>query len=98
MSRAFVKEDDAEPVRRYPLPAKDDPQFPLAAARALLDGANVGDSLGAEVATGCRWGDPALVDAVRQLRAEAIERHDDRGEVLADRFLRAAGAEVPSDQ
>jgi len=97
MSRAFVKEDDGEPVRRYSLPAPDDPGFPLAAARALLAGANEGDSLSAESATGKCWGDPSLVEAVLQLRSEAIERGDDRGEVLADRFLRAAGVEPPED-
>jgi len=97
MSRAFVKEDDGEPVRRYSLPAPDDPGFLLAAARALLAGANAGDSLSAEAATGKCWGDPSLVEEVLQLRSEAVERGDDRGEVLADRFLKAAGVEPPGD-
>jgi hypothetical protein len=92
MSRAFVNEDSGEPPRHYPLPPRDDAGFPFAAARALLDGANAGDSIGAEEATGYRWGDPRLIDQIRQLRAEAIDRRDDRMEVLAGRFLRAAGS------
>jgi hypothetical protein len=91
MSRAFVNEDSGDPPRRYSLPPRDDAGFPLAAARALLAGANDGDSIGAEEATGHHWGDPRLVAQVRQLHAEAVDRGDDRMEVLAGRFLRAAG-------
>src|SRR6188474_2151124 len=60
MSRAFVNEDGAapEPRHRFPLPASDDPAFPEAAARALLQGANEGDSGTAEAATGYLFGDP----------------------------------------
>lgn len=94
MSRAFVKEDSDGAPERYPLPPRDDPGFPLAAAGALLDGANRGDTASAEDATGYLWGDPRLADQVRQLRAEALHRGDDRREVLADRFLRAAGIPV----
>ncbi|HEU4569407.1 MAG TPA: hypothetical protein VFS07_02420 [Gemmatimonadales bacterium] len=96
MSRAFVNDDAAgepAPEHRYPLPPRDDPAFPLAAARALLDGADVGDSLGAEEATGHRFGDPALVPQVRELLAEARRRGRDRMEQLAERFLRAAGSD-----
>lgn len=95
MSRAFVK-DDAEgpdPRVRYPLPPADDPGYLEAVARALLAGANVGDSAGAEEATGHVWGDPRLVAVMRRLQQEAIDRDDDRMETLAGRFLRAARAE-----
>ena len=95
MSRAFVKEDGNEPSPRYSLPPRDDPEFPLAAARALLAGANRGDSASAEEATGYGWGDPRLVAEIRQLREEAIATEDDRTESLASRYLRAAGISLP---
>jgi hypothetical protein len=60
MSRAFVKEDEEDQPRRYHLPPRTDPSYPAAAAWALLEGANHGDSMGAEAATGHRWGDPIL--------------------------------------
>jgi hypothetical protein len=44
MSRAFVNEDSGQAPERYPLPARDDPGYPLAAARALLRGADLGDT------------------------------------------------------
>ncbi|HEX6139978.1 MAG TPA: hypothetical protein VF013_05865 [Candidatus Limnocylindria bacterium] len=94
MSRAFVNDDaagEAQPEHRYPLPPRDDPAFPLAAARALLDGANVGDSIGAEAATGYIFGTPELVPQVELILADARERGDERLEVLAERFLRRAG-------
>lgn len=95
MSRAFVK-DDAEgpdPRARFRLPPREDPGYDEAAARALLAGANEGDSLGAEEATGYLWGDPRLVAIVTRLRDEAIEREDDRLETLANRYLRAVRAD-----
>ena len=91
MSRAFVKEDGSEPPPRYQLPAADDPAFPLAAARALLAGANRGDSASAEEATGYRWGDPRLSAEVSRIRDEAIAAGDDRLELLADRWFRDEG-------
>jgi hypothetical protein len=94
MSRAFVKEDGAEPAPRYQLPAADDPGFPLAAARALLQGADRGESASAEDATGYRWGDPRLDGEIRRLLTEAADAGDDRMESLAGRFLRATGAPV----
>ncbi|MDX2057697.1 MAG: hypothetical protein SFV24_07825 [Gemmatimonadales bacterium] len=94
MSRAFVKEDGDGAAPRYSLPPTGDPGFARAAARALLIGANNGDTASAEEATGRLWGDPALIEPMRQLLAEALERGDDRTEVLAARYLRAAGAEV----
>ena len=93
MSRAFVNEDaGGESLDRYPLPARDDPAFSLAAARALLRGADQGDTPGAEAATGYYFGDPALRGEVQQLLAEAVEAGDERMEQLAERFLRRADA------
>ncbi len=92
MSRAFVKEDAGEgdnSGRRYSLPPRDDPGYLDASAWALLDGANVGDSMGAEAATGYRWGDPALKPAVERILEHARARGNDRLEQLAVRFLQA---------
>lgn len=94
MSRAFVNDDAAgepRPEHRYPLPPADDPGFPDAAARALLHGANEGDTLGAEEATGYAWGARELVPQVERILAEARRRRDDRLEQLAERYLSAAG-------
>ncbi len=91
MSRAFTKEDSDGPPPRYPLPPRDDPGFPLAAARALLAGANQGDTESAEEATGHLWGDSRLVAPMRRILDEAVEQGNDRIEVLAERFLKAAG-------
>ncbi len=93
MSRAFVNEDaGGEPLGRYPLPPRDDPGFPLAAARVLLRGADEGDTPGAEAATGYYFGDPALRPQVEQVLGEAREDGDERLEQLAERFLRRADA------
>jgi hypothetical protein len=92
MSRAFVREDRDEVPERYELPPRDDPSFPEAAAWALLEGANRGDSLGAEAATGFRWGDTALRPHVERILAHARERGDERLEQLAERFLRVSSA------
>lgn len=89
MSRAFVREDHDEVPERFELPPRDDPSYAQAAAWALLEGANRGNSLGAEAATGYRWGDPALKSEVELILAEARRRNDDRLEQLAERFLRA---------
>jgi len=90
MSRAFVKEDAGEPERRFSLPERDDPAFDAAAAWALIEGANAGDSLSAEQATGYRWGEPGLVPHVQKILAEARTNGNERLEQLAERFLRAA--------
>ena len=93
MSRAFVNEDGPEgPPPLYSLPSRDDAAYPLAAARALLVGANAGDTASAEAATGYFWGDPTLRAEMNQLADEAMDRGDDRMDQLARRFLRAAGA------
>jgi hypothetical protein len=92
MSRAFIKEDagagDVSP--RFALPSRDDPSFDLAAARALLRGADVGDTASAEAATGYYWGEPRLCPQVERILQEAQQDGDDRLEQLAERFLRKA--------
>jgi hypothetical protein len=92
MSRAFVNEDAGEAPGHYPLPPRDDPGYPLAAARALLRGADQGDTPGAEAATGYFWGDPALGPQVERILAEARDDGDERLEQLAERFLRRMSA------
>jgi hypothetical protein len=87
MSRAFIKEDAGEPERRYHLPPRSDPGYDAAAAVALLEGANVGDSYGAELATGYRWGDPVLKPHVERILEQAIKETNERLEQLARRFL-----------
>ncbi len=97
MSRAFVNDDAAgepKPEHRYPLPPRDDPSFLRAAADAMIDGADAGDSVGAEEATGFLWGAKDLVPEMRSILADARRRKRDRQEQLAERFLRSAGEEV----
>jgi hypothetical protein len=91
MSRAFVNEDaGAGESPRYPLPPREDPSFDLAAARALLHGADLGDTASAEVATGYYWGEPKLRALVERILDEAREDGDERLEQLSERFLRAS--------
>ena len=92
MSRAFVNEDAGEAPGHYPLPPRDDPGYPLAAARALLRGADQGDTPGAEAATGYFWGDPALAPEVERILSEARDDGNERLEQLAERFLRRVSA------
>ncbi len=90
MSRAFLR-DDAEgemPRRNYGLPARDDPGFDRAAARALLEAARVSETQLAERATGYYWGEPRLRPFVEEMLAEAERANDDRLEQVARRFLR----------
>jgi hypothetical protein len=89
MSRAFVNEDAPGPEPRYNLPDKSDPSYDAAAARALIDGANVGDSYSAELATGYKWGEPKLRPQVKQILADARREGDERTVELAERFLKA---------
>jgi hypothetical protein len=89
VSRAFIKEDAGGPEPRYHLPPRADPAFDAAAAWALLEGANAGDSLSAEEATGYRWGEPKLRPHVERILAEARREGNERLEQLAERFLRA---------
>jgi hypothetical protein len=90
VSRAFIKEDAGGPEPRYHLPPRSDPGFDAAAAWALLEGANTGDSLSAEEATGYRWGEPKLRPDVERILAEARREGNERLEQLAERFLRAS--------
>ena len=71
------------------MPAREDPGYDAAAAEALLEGANVGDSYSAELATGYRWGDPKLKPHVERILAAARSDRNERLEQLAERFLRA---------
>ena len=89
MSRAFINEDASGPEPRYRLPPRDDPGYDEAAAQALLDGANVGDSYSAELATGYRWGEPKLRPHVERILEAARREGNERMEQLAERFLRA---------
>ena len=90
MSRAFVNEDagagDAPP--RFPLPSRDDPSYDLAATRALLHGADLGDTASAETATGYYWGEATLRAHVEAIRKRAVADGDERLEQLATRFLK----------
>src|SRR5688572_21051139 len=90
MSRAFLR-DDAEgemPRRNYALPARDDPGYDRAAARALLEAARVNETQLAERATGYYWGEPRLRPFVEQILGEAERANDERLEQVARRFLR----------
>ncbi|MBT8488385.1 MAG: hypothetical protein HKO77_03475 [Gemmatimonadetes bacterium] len=91
MSRAFVKEDDHEREPQYRLPDPDSPYYDEAAAWALIQGADEGNSRSAELATGYRWGDPALKEHMRAILERAQAEGEDRVAQLARRFLRAAG-------
>lgn len=90
MSRAFIKEDAGDVSPRFALPSRADPTFDLAAARALLRGADLGDTASAEAATGYYWGEPKLRPQVERILQEAQQDGDDRLEQLAERFLRKA--------
>ncbi len=93
MSRAFVKEDagDHVPPGRFGLPARWDPGFEAAAARALIEAARDANTPSAEAATGYRWGEPRLGRHVKRLLAEAEalpeEEQDLRYIRVAKRFL-----------
>lgn len=88
MSRAFVNEDAGGPEPRYHLPARDDPGYDAAAAWALIEGADAGDSYSAELATGYCWGEPKLRPHVERILASAREEGNERVQQLAERFLR----------
>ena len=90
MSRAFVNEDAGGPEPRFTLPKRDDPGFDEAAAWALIEGADVGNSYAAELATGYSFGEPKLAPHVERILARAREQKNERLEELAERFLRRA--------
>ena len=89
MSRAFIKEDASGPEPRFNLPPKTDPGYDAAAAMALLEGANVGDSYSAELATRYTWGESKLKPHVERILAQARAEGNERLEQLAERFLKA---------
>ena len=89
MSRAFVKEDDSEQEPEFRLPDPDSPYYDEAAAWALIQGADEGDSRSAERATGYRWGDSVLTSHIEKIRDDAEAAGEDRVAQLARRFLRA---------
>jgi len=99
MSRAFINEDaGADDAPRFPLPAREDPTFDMAAARALLVGADLGDTASAESATGYYWGEPKLRPLVERVLEEARQDGNERLEQLAERFLRVRSrVPKPSD-
>ena len=98
MSRAFINEDAGSgEAPRFPLPARDDPAFDTAAARALLQGADLGDTVSAEAATGYFWGEPKLRPVVERILTEAQEDGNERLEQLAERFLRVRSRSPRSD-
>ncbi len=95
MSRAFVNEDAGGDDRpRFSLPERDSPFYDEAAAWALIQGADEGDSVSAEWATGYRWGEPRLREPVEKILEEAMDEGQHRVAQLARRFLRAAGEGV----
>ena len=92
MSRAFVNEDASEDTRpTFSLPEPDSPGYDEAAAWALIQGADQGDSLSAEAATGYRWGETLLVPHIQGILRDAEAQGQDRVAQLARRFLRASG-------
>lgn len=80
--------DDRPPRRRFDLPARDDPAFDEAAARALLEGARDGETAAAEQATGYYWGEPRLRSHIEAIGAEAGRAGDERLAQLANRYLK----------
>jgi len=89
MSRAFVKEDfDPPPAIRYDLPNPRSEHFDEAAALALIQGANIGETKNAEMATGYKWGDPRLYRHIGHLLTKAQKDGDDRTVQLTKRFLK----------
>jgi hypothetical protein len=94
MSRAFVKEDAGyEPEPQFDLPDVDTPHYDEAAAWALMEGANLGHTRSAEIATGYRWGEPRLTALVQKILEGAQGEGNERLAQLAKRFLRAAERE-----
>ena len=93
MSRAFVNEDAGADERpSFSLPEPESPYYDEAASWALIQGADQGDSVSAELATGCRWGEERLIPHIRKILEEAESRDQDRVAQLARRFLKAAEA------
>lgn len=92
MSRAFTREDREEVPPDYRLPEPGTDYYDEACAWALLTGADEGDSRSAEIATGCRWGEPRLVPHIRAILADVEVKDQARVAQLCRRFLRAVGS------
>lgn len=91
MSRAFVNEDANAPREpTYSLPDRDSDYYDEAAAMALLEGANQGNTGSAEKATRYRWGEPRLVEHVKAVLERAEADDNLRAAQLARRFLSEA--------
>ena len=90
MSRAFVKEDDHQKEPEFRLPDADSPYYAEAAAWALIQGADEGESRSAEIATVYGWGDPSLVQEVEAILDRAEAEGEERVAHLARRYLKAA--------
>ena len=88
MSQAFVNEDAEGPEPTYVLPKRDDPEYDEAAAWALIEGADQGDSRSAELATGYKWGEPKLLPHIERILERGREQKDERLQQLAERFLK----------
>ena len=88
MSRAFVKEDDHEMEPEFRLPDSNSPYYAEAAAWALIQGADEGNSRAAELATGFEGGDAALASEVEAILERAESDGQDRVAQLARRYLR----------
>ncbi len=91
MSRAFVNEDAAGwggSSRKITLPARSDPGYDEAAARALIEAAVDGDTGSAEQATGYYWGDDRLKRYVRAILDRARKESDESTIRAAERYLR----------
>ena len=91
MSRAFVNEDaGGQPEPDFRLPDPGSPYYREAAAWALIQGADEGDTRRAEDATGFAWGDAELVPHIEAILEQAEADGEHRVGQLARRYLRAA--------
>jgi hypothetical protein len=91
MSRAFVNEDASSPPDpEYRLPDPASPYYLEAAAWALIEGADQGDTRGAEDATGYKWGSSELIAHMEEILGKAEAEGGDRVAQLARRYLRPA--------
>ena len=90
MSQAFVKEDDHEKEPEFRLPDPGTAYYDEAASWALIQGADEGNTKGAEVATGYVWGDPLLTKPMAMILEQAEADGQDRVAQLARRYLKAA--------
>lgn len=91
MSRAFVNKDaGGAPEPRYDLPDRASDYYDEAAAWALIQGADAGNTRSAELATGYRWGEPDVVPHVEAILVRAEPEDHLRMAQFARRYLRQA--------